>query len=1076
MKNLKRTLSLALASVMLLGMMAVGSSAAFIDADEIVNKEAVEITAGLGLFAGNPDGSFNPKGTVTRAQMATVIVKMLYGADINADQFKGIGKFADTASFEGGWAEGYINLCADQGVVSGYGDGTYKPGNSVTTAEAITMILNALDVDAGEGLWPLTVMAKAEEMKLFSDLEIKPGTHDPLTRDQLAVLVLAGLEYSPSGVSGYRVSGMDIIFDSFSDAFLACRDAARITPVVGEDALIHRVYDMKASTGFITDNQAAGENVTVLTLNNGDEESFNIETGKDKLGHYVTVYYKDQYKGENNPGLVYAIIDESETVTVTETIASAKDYKAVFGRNYEVASNGIVFSDTYVPTEKFSNNMSMAIPGYTKGAAAPKGTYVIVNDEIVSYIAENVSYASYIVDINDTDGRESVLVNGANGNLAIPNTEDDDRVIEYEGMSVGDFVSYTEIQGVFALTKLQSVSGVVSASSRTEIDGTTYGTLTVNESVFVGSDPNYSHLGKKLETDLTNIQFGQEYTLYINENNRFVGFKPAVAGADLADAVYLLGVLPVSVNDQYGQCTLSYKGRGVDMDGNEVMLLLGKVADTNKNGTHDEGEVSWGDVSGSLDEGFYTVAASKDKEDKKAGIQIVTPYTQTCTSAGDTFVTTKLADGAYYGTNGMETVDGKFTYSSENSKFIIIDGELNTAAPLEVTVKLKSIASSNKFKTGYPVLVTRAANGAKNIQEVMIVKGTALDVLGNDGIYVAYITQNQLNSVSATADGTVYEVYDANTTEVTNLIVDTPITAPGFYEVVPDADGNNTVTYLNGDDSWANWCYTNLGFGGMRTSTRMFASNTGKTVVSHTTKNLKVVDLRSDKEIEQSGVPEITSLEQLNLLYDGNPEMVVIFDLYVNDASTDEANGMYVTKAYRTSPGLGSIVYCHASPDADGGEKMMTVVKSNGSLNMGDSVRVTYDVCDAQDVGFYMFCVDADGQLYLKKLNLNETGYRGTMALHNTVVSVDGELLTTISKADAPCHDDANEAMAVVTITDSTRIFDANGREVGVEALVSGTIINYYCSTTTLKDAAEVSDDTVELIFVVENECNCGAR
>ena len=296
MKNLTRTLSLALASVMLLGMMAIGSSAAFIDADEIVNKEAVEITAGLGLFAGTPDGSFNPKGTVTRAQMATVIVKMLYGSDINADQFKGVGEFSDTASFEGGWAEGYINLCADQGVVSGYGDGTYKPGSSVTTAEAITMILNALDVDAGEGLWPLTVMAKAEEMKLFSELAVKPLTHDPLSRDQLAVLVLAGLEYSPSGVSGYRVSGMDIVFDSFSDAMLACRDTARITPVVGEDALINRVYGMKVSRGFITSNQSAGENVTVLTLNNGDEESFDVVTSKEMLGHYVSVYYKDHYK------------------------------------------------------------------------------------------------------------------------------------------------------------------------------------------------------------------------------------------------------------------------------------------------------------------------------------------------------------------------------------------------------------------------------------------------------------------------------------------------------------------------------------------------------------------------------------------------------------------------------------------------------------------------------------------------------------------------------------------------------------------------------------------------------------
>ena len=47
MRNIKRALSLALASVMLLGMMVVGSSAAFADADKIVNKEAAAITAGL---------------------------------------------------------------------------------------------------------------------------------------------------------------------------------------------------------------------------------------------------------------------------------------------------------------------------------------------------------------------------------------------------------------------------------------------------------------------------------------------------------------------------------------------------------------------------------------------------------------------------------------------------------------------------------------------------------------------------------------------------------------------------------------------------------------------------------------------------------------------------------------------------------------------------------------------------------------------------------------------------------------------------------------------------------------------
>ena len=65
MRNLKRALSLALASVMLLGMMVVGSSAKglddFSDNAEIVNKDAVAVTSAIGLFDGYEDGSFGPK-------------------------------------------------------------------------------------------------------------------------------------------------------------------------------------------------------------------------------------------------------------------------------------------------------------------------------------------------------------------------------------------------------------------------------------------------------------------------------------------------------------------------------------------------------------------------------------------------------------------------------------------------------------------------------------------------------------------------------------------------------------------------------------------------------------------------------------------------------------------------------------------------------------------------------------------------------------------------------------------------------------------------------------------------------
>ena len=69
MRNLKRALSLALAAIMLIGMMVVSASAAgfddFSDKDEIVNKDAVSMLTILGVINGKEDGSFfDPAGKV----------------------------------------------------------------------------------------------------------------------------------------------------------------------------------------------------------------------------------------------------------------------------------------------------------------------------------------------------------------------------------------------------------------------------------------------------------------------------------------------------------------------------------------------------------------------------------------------------------------------------------------------------------------------------------------------------------------------------------------------------------------------------------------------------------------------------------------------------------------------------------------------------------------------------------------------------------------------------------------------------------------------------------------------------
>ena len=74
MRNLKRALSLALATVMTLGLMVVGTSAAgYTDVTSEDNQEAIEVLQEVGIMTGVTDDEFNPDGLVTRNQMAVIM-------------------------------------------------------------------------------------------------------------------------------------------------------------------------------------------------------------------------------------------------------------------------------------------------------------------------------------------------------------------------------------------------------------------------------------------------------------------------------------------------------------------------------------------------------------------------------------------------------------------------------------------------------------------------------------------------------------------------------------------------------------------------------------------------------------------------------------------------------------------------------------------------------------------------------------------------------------------------------------------------------------------------------------------
>ena len=102
MRNLKRALSLAVASVMMIGMMVVGTGAvSYADVTSEDNQEAIEVLQTVGIMVGDTDGNFNPDANVTRNEMAVIMSNLM---DYNVASYSGTTPFTDVPD----WAEPYV--------------------------------------------------------------------------------------------------------------------------------------------------------------------------------------------------------------------------------------------------------------------------------------------------------------------------------------------------------------------------------------------------------------------------------------------------------------------------------------------------------------------------------------------------------------------------------------------------------------------------------------------------------------------------------------------------------------------------------------------------------------------------------------------------------------------------------------------------------------------------------------------------------------------------------------------------------------------------------------------------------
>lgn len=187
----KRMAALALALVLALGIapsMAPASAiGGFSDVTDMATAQDLDVLQMMGVVDGMSGGTFNPTGTLTRAQFCKMAVEAMGEGD-RANIYKNYTIFPDVKP--GYWAAGYVNLAvrSDPKLISGYADGTFGPNNTINFGQAVTILMRMLgykDEDVSV-VWPDGYIDQAMAIGLCDGVSL--GASANLNRAQAARL------------------------------------------------------------------------------------------------------------------------------------------------------------------------------------------------------------------------------------------------------------------------------------------------------------------------------------------------------------------------------------------------------------------------------------------------------------------------------------------------------------------------------------------------------------------------------------------------------------------------------------------------------------------------------------------------------------------------------------------------------------------------------------------------------------------------------------------------------------------------------------------------------------------------
>ena len=806
---MKKFLSLVLALVMTMSLVTVSAGAKdFTDNDKITYDEAVAVMSAAKVIDGYAEGDFRPTNTLTRGAAAKIICNLILGPTTASALVADAAPYKDVPTNH--TFAGYIAYCQKEGIISGYADGTFKPGNTLTGYAFMKMLLGALGLQADkEGYtgpnWSISVAKRA----LSKDVALD------------------------NGLKG-----------EFNGAKAATR----------EEACLYALNMLKAGTfSYPNDNTVIVGNVSVSTSAKAEQDkktpyyetvfkNLHANNTSDAFGRPATRW---DYKGvkigtyAKTPDLTYVGSQKINDI-YADLNMSTKDITAnlyVNGVSFDTAKNG---KDAATFTVSKDNDTKLDKLGGTADKIG-NGTLIEVyrNDDNnhVDVIAMSV-YAGKITDVKDaTSKKDAYVVVDTDSTIVDFNDE-----FETEAFAEDDVVAFTYADGeIQTMYKMESVSGeltkkVIDKSltlgdttykygKEKTFNGTSEAGLTNKSTYDVYVDANgfalyIEETGANVSDYALLLNINGDATNWINGNRAKLVFADGsvktvdtdkdYSGAYSAKDLPLLVRVKANSDGEY-KLSGSYESKGVPALENKKLTADGKTVNTdsktifviNKNG-----ETAKFNVYTGIKNAPEIVDAAKTAETyvySKGGVAkvvYITGVATTNSSKDITFIAGKSASklnaatdtAAYYVYNAVvkgEVTSVMIMAKADENGNVQSDAQINNPGELDNVIWFSTTSdsddiiykASNKSTKGVDVY---SADGVKKVSADEVIVGTMVNGVKGDGANMSMASDvkvytinddGDIEAISASAIKTNSEasvIYTVEDGEITNLFIQLP--------------------------------------------------------------------------------------------------------------------------------------------------------------------------------------------------------------------------------------------------------------------------------------------------------------